>query len=112
MAPPEDPPGDAPRRSGEGHRAVPLKQSFGQEVSPAAWRSFKDHFLLVKEANVTRGVAVWQDAAYRSVELRLCLSGAPAEFLREEAAQGSPWVKDDQEILQHLESRYVTMEAV
>ncbi|XP_043196793.1 uncharacterized protein LOC122367597 isoform X3 [Amphibalanus amphitrite] len=98
-------------RGGES-RSVALSRTFGEETSPSAWRSFKDHYLLVKEANIARGVALWQDPAYRSVELRLCLVGAPAEFLREEAAQGSPWVKDDEGILNRLERRYVTTEAI
>ena len=85
---------------------------FGEDVSPTAWRSFKDHFLLVKQANIARGVSVWEDAAYRSVELRLCLTGAPAEYLREEAAQDSDWVKNDVEILDRLEKLYVTIEAI
>ena len=89
-----------------------LNKYFGEDVSPAAWRSFKDHFLLVKQANIARGVSVWQEATYRSVELRLCLTGAPAEYVREEAAQDSKWVQNDEEILDHLEKRYVTVEAI
>ena len=99
-------------RGGEGHRAVALSKTFGDGTSPSTWRSFKDHYSLVKEANIARGVALWLDPAYRSVELRLCLVGAPAEFLREEAAQGSPWVKNDADILDRLERRYVTTEAI
>lgn len=96
----------------EGHRAVALSKVFGVDVSPSAWRSFKDHFLLVKEANIARGVALWQKATYRSVELRLCLTGSPAEYIREEAAQESKWVQDDEKILERLEQRYVTTEAI
>ena len=96
----------------EGHRAVALNRVFGEDLSPGAWRGFKDHFLLVKQANIARGVTVWQDAVYRSVELRLCLTGAPAEFIREEAAQDSKWVQNDEQILEHLERRYVTTEAI
>ena len=92
--------------------AVALKQVFGADVSPAAWRSFKDHFTLVRKANIARGVAVWQEKTYRSVELRLCLTGAPAEYIREEEAQDSKWVQDDEEILKRLEQRYVTTEAI
>ena len=95
-----------------GSRAVALNKTFGEDVSPSAWRSFKDNYQLVKEANTARGVSIWQDPSYRSVELRLCLVGAPAEFIREEAAQDSPWVRDDEEILRHLECRYVTTEAI
>ena len=99
-------------RGGESHRAVALSKTFGDETSPSTWRSFRDHYSLVREANIARGVALWQDPAYRSVELRLCLVGAPAEFLREEVAQGSPWVKNDADILDRLERRYVTTEAI
>ena len=100
----------------EGHRdsvrAVALNRVFGEDLSPGAWRSFKDYFLLVKQANIARGVLVWQDAVYRSVELRLCLTGAPAEYIREEAAQDSKWVQNDEQILERLERRYVTAEAI
>ena len=96
----------------EGHRAVALTKVFGADVSPSAWRSFKDHFLLVKQANIARGVELWQQATYRSVELRLCLTGSPAEYIREEAAQESKWVQDDEKILERLEQRYVTTEAI
>ena len=99
-------------RGGESHRAVTLSKKFGDETSPSTWRSLRDHYSLVREANIARGVTLWQDPAYRSVELRLCLVGAPADFLREEAAQGSPWVKDDADILDRLERRYVTTEAI
>ena len=92
--------------------AVALKQVVGADVSPAAWRSFKDHFTLVRKANIARGVAVWQEKTYRSVELRLCLTWAPAEYIREEEAQDSKWVQDDEEILKRLEQRYVTTEAI
>ena len=84
----------------EGHHAVKLSKVFGADVSPSVWRGFKDHFLLVKRANIARGVAVWKEASYRSVELRLCLTGAPAEYVREEAAQNSEWVQDDEKILE------------
>ena len=97
---------------GQPQRAVALNKTFGQDVSPAAWRSFKDHFLLVKQANIARGLAVWQGATYRAAELRLCLTGAPAEFVREAAAQESQWVENDAEIWDRLESRYVTTEAI
>ncbi|KAF0292743.1 Glutamate receptor ionotropic, delta-1 [Amphibalanus amphitrite] len=90
---------------GEGHRAVAVSRVFGDDLSPGAWRGFKDHFLLVKQANIARGVTVWQDAVYRSVELRLCLTGAPAEYVREEAAQDSKWVQNDEQILEHLQRR-------
>ena len=93
-------------------RAVTLSRIFGEDVSPSAWRGFKDHFELVKKANLAREVEVWKDAAYRSVELRLCLTGAPAEYIREEAAQGSTWVHNDEEILNRLERRYITTEAI
>ena len=93
-------------------RAVTLNRVFGEDVSPSAWRNFKDHFQLVKAANIARDVAVWKEATYRSVELRLCLTGAPAEYIREEAAQGSTWVQNDEEILNRLEQRYVTTEAI
>ena len=96
----------------EGHRAVALNKVFGEDVSPSAWRTFKEHFLLVKEANIAREVAVWKEATYRSVELRLHLTGAPAEYIRQEAAQHSKWVQDDAKILKRLEERYVTTEAI
>ena len=93
-------------------RAVSLSKTFGTDVTPSAWREFKDHFSLVKEANIARNVTVWQEASYRSLELRLCLVGAPAEFIREEVAQGASWVKDDALVLERLERRYVTVEAI
>ena len=101
-----------PSDSGSAGRAVALSKTFGTDVTPSAWREFKDHFLLVKKANIARGIALWNDASYCSVELRLCLTGAPAEFIREEAAQSVSWVKDDVEILDRLEKRYVTVEAI
>ena len=101
-----------PSEAGGAGRAVALSKTFGTEVTPAAWRDFKDHFLLVKAANVARGVAIWQDASYRSLELRLCLVGAPAEFIREEVAQSASLVTNDAEILTKLEARYVTVEAI
>lgn len=101
-----------PGDSASSGRAVALSKTFGTEVTPAAWREFKDHFSLVKEANIARGVSIWQDASYRSLELRLCLVGAPAEFIREEVAQKVTWVKDDDLVLDHLEKRYVTVEAI
>ena len=98
--------------SSHGARAVALNRTFGSEVTPSAWRDFKDHYSLVKEANIARGVQLWQDSVYRSIELRLCLVGAPADYIREEVAQSSSWVKDDVAIIQRLESRYVNTEAI
>ena len=57
-------------RGGESHRSVALNMTFGEETSTNAWISFKDHHLLVKEANIMREVALGQDPAYRSVALR------------------------------------------
>ena len=42
----------------------------------------------------------------------MCLTGAPTEYIREEAAQDSKWGQNDEQILEHLKKRYVTTEAI
>ena len=101
-----------PGDSASSGRAAALSETFWMEVTPTAWREFKDHFTLLKEANIARGVSIGQDASCRSLELRLCLVGAPAVLIREKVAQKVTWVNDDDLVLDHLEKRYVTLEAI
>ena len=57
---------------------VPLTLTFGDDTSPAAFRAFNTHYTLVKDANLKRGVTVWDTPDYRAAMVRLQLRGSTA----------------------------------
>ena len=52
-------------------REVCLTRTFGENLSPSHWLSFKSHYLL----NKANGIRQWEDPENCSMMLRLQLSG-------------------------------------
>lgn len=91
---------------------VPLSLTFGDDTSPAAFRSFHTHYNLVKEANIMRGVTVWTKPDYRAVVLRLQLRGSTAAYVEQQVQLDAEWGRNDTNILDCLSSRFITAEAI
>lgn len=105
---PATPPDPAPSRPQE----VPLTLTFGDDTSPATYRAFNTHYNLVRDANIFRGVAVWQQPSYRAVMLRLQLRGPTATYVEQQAQLDAEWGKDDSKILDCLSARFITADAI
>ena len=90
-----------------------IELTFGDDTSPHMLEKFIAHYSLVDRINKARGVRVWKKPDYRALMLRSALRGAASEFVENaENIMLTPWVKNDQEILQKLKERYVTNAAI
>ena len=90
-----------------------LSLTFGDvDTLPSSLERFISHYNLVNEINTTRGVKVWQKASYRALMLRMALRGVVADFIEQESRILSPWVRDDQQIIERLRARYIQNSAV
>lgn len=79
---------------------------------PQALKVFQSHFDLVKEQNRKRGVASWEDKAYRDGALRLVLTDEVVLFVDNESSMNSVWVADDEAIIERLKQRYLKAECI
>ena len=93
-------------------REMGLSMTFGEDTSPSSLDRFLTHWNLVDEINRTRGVRTWTTGAYRACILRMALRGPAADWISQESAMLSPWVKDDQEIIAKLKGRYIKNTAI
>ena len=90
-----------------------IELTFGDDTSPHLLEKFTAHYSLVDRINKARGVRVWRKPGYRALMLRSALRGAASEFVENaENIMLTPWVENDQEILQKLMERYVTNAAI
>ena len=90
-----------------------IDMTFGDDSSPHLLEKFLSHYRLVDRINRERGVRVWKKAEYRALMLRAALRGAASEFVEnEELIMLSPWVKDDQLMIEELKKRYITNSAI
>ena len=90
-----------------------IELTFGDDTSPHLLEKFIAHYSLVDRINKARGVRVWRKTDYRALMLRSALRGAASEFVENaENIMLTPWVKNDQDIIQKLMERYVTNAAI
>lgn len=93
-------------------REMGLSMTFGEDTSPSSLDRFLTHWNLVDEINKTRGVRTWTTEAYRACILRMALRGPAADWISQESAMLSTWVKDDQKIIAKLKERYIKNTAI
>ena len=86
-------------------REVRLTRTFGENLSPSHWLSFKSHYLLVQRVNKANGIRQWEDPEYCSMMFRLQLSGEPEVWLNQAEAAGESWVKKVQDIITRMEEK-------
>ena len=89
-------------------RKIRLTRTFGENLSPSHWLSFKSHYLLVQRVNKANGIRQWEDPEYCSMMFRLQLSEKPEVWLNQAEAAGESWVKKVQDIITRMEKRFET----
>ena len=89
-----------------------LSLTFGEDESTMALRLFIEHYTLAKSQNMRKNVQGWQDADFRANELRFQLRGRVAAWILQESAMQSPWVKNDDEIIEKLKERYLGTQSI
>ena len=90
-----------------------IELTFGDDTSPHMLEKFIAHYSLVDRINNARGVRVWRKSEYRALMVRSALRGAASELVENaEQIMLSPWVKNDQEIIEQLKQRYITIAAI
>ena len=71
-----------------------------------------EHYKLVRMVNIRDQLLNWDDPSFRAAKLRLALRGSAAEYVTGESGLAKPWTKDDEQIMDMLERRYLKTEAI
>ena len=89
-----------------------LTLTFGEDESPTALRLFIEHYRLAKSQNMRKKIDGWDLPEFRANELRFQLRGQTASWILQENAMKSSWVEDDEEIIKHLEERFLGTQCI
>ena len=86
--------------------------TFGEQVTPAAWKAFTSHYKVVRDINVQEEFIHWDSSSFRAKKIRLALRGEPAQYVTQENSMGQTWTENDDGIIDHLTARYVNTHAI
>ena len=86
-------------------------KSFGADLSQEALKAFRFGWRMVKETNISRRIIGWDDPVARARKLRKALTGEAEKYINAEDSMSKSWVKDDEEIMNHLATQWVNSHA-
>lgn len=89
-----------------------LTKTFGRNPTADTLMEFLDHYQLCVDINLQKRIPGWERSDYRAKELRCQLEGEAATYVRQEEAMQEDWVHDDEEIIRHLQDRWMNRDCI
>ena len=87
---------------------------FGQDgdYSASSLRRFIEKYRVVKKLNEAARHKGWDSSEFRANKLKLYLQGDAFDFVSFDDSMGHEWARDDEEIIEKLQDRYLNVQAI